>query len=487
MPSRRPFSALPTISSDSPGGVHVRGVDEVDAGVERAVDDPDAVVVVRIAHGAEHHGAEAQRADLDPGGSERAVAHGSAPGRGCRANRSLPAGPRSSPRSRRRRDDRCPRAAAMILSDLSAGPECAHMRRREADDHAARARPGQQQADLVEPGPSASRQSSRSSSRSTTRSAARGEHPPAARVPRGASFRSRGGSPSPTTASTDGTAVAAATSRASSTACGPCCLDRKGRGFALRSAWTASDAAVVAYMDVDLSTDLDALLPLVAPLVSGHSDIAIGSRLAPGASVARYPKREFISRAYNALLRTVFATPVRDAQCGFKAVRGDVAKRLLPAIEDNAGSSTRSSCCSRSRTACACTRCPVDWVDDADSRVDVRRTALDDLAGVLRMARTFWTGGGRIELGDATRPAARRRLRPPARPLRADRRRQHLRVSLAHLPRCCATPVGAVAANAIAVTATFVANTWANARFTAHRAEPNWLGRARCVRRARSC
>ena len=107
-------------------------------------------------------------------------------------------------------------------------------------------------------------------------------------------------------------------------------LDRKGRGLALRTAWAASDATIVAYMDVDLSTDLDALLPLVAPLVSGHSDVAIGSRLAPGASVARHPKRELISRSYNLLLRAVFATRIRDAQCGFKALRADVAASPAP-------------------------------------------------------------------------------------------------------------------------------------------------------------
>ena len=80
-------------------------------------------------------------------------------------------------------------------------------------------------------------------------------------------------------------------------------LDEKGRGRALRAAWSASDAAIVAYMDVDLATDLDALLPLVAPLVSGHSDVAIGTRLAPGANVVRGPKRELISRAYNLIVR----------------------------------------------------------------------------------------------------------------------------------------------------------------------------------------
>ena len=90
-------------------------------------------------------------------------------------------------------------------------------------------------------------------------------------------------------------------------------IPEKGRGRALRQVWGASDAAVVAYMDADLSTGLEALLPLVAPLLSGHSDLAIGTRLASGAAVVRGPKRELISRGYNLLLRTAMrpasATP----------------------------------------------------------------------------------------------------------------------------------------------------------------------------------
>ena len=180
------------------------------------------------------------------------------------------------------------------------------------------------------------------------------------------------------------------------------------------------------------------------------------SRSARGSRRARrsrgYPKREFISRAYNVLLRTVFATPVRDAQCGFKAVRADVARRLLPAIEDNEWFFDTELLLLARHNGLRIHEVPVDWVDDADSRVDVRRTALDDLAGVVRMARTFWAGGGRIDLGDAARPAARRRLRPAARPVRADRRGQH------RASRCCSSSllhgrVGAVAANAVAVTA----------------------------------
>ena len=97
-------------------------------------------------------------------------------------------------------------------------------------------------------------------------------------------------------------------------------LEQAGRGRALRTIWSASDAEVLMYMDVDLSTDLNALLPLVAPLLSGHSDLAIGTRLAPGSRVIRGPKRELISRCYNMLLHTCLGARFSDAQCGFKAI-----------------------------------------------------------------------------------------------------------------------------------------------------------------------
>ena len=250
-------------------------------------------------------------------------------------------------------------------------------------------------------------------------------------------------------------------------------LDRKGRGHALRTAWGASDATVVAYMDVDLSTDLAALLPLVAPLVSGHSDVAIGSRLAPGSRIARHPKRELISRAYNLLLRSVFATNVRDAQCGFKAVRADVGRRLLPAVVDNDWFFDTELLLLAERNGLRIHQVPVDWVDDADSRVHVARTALDDLRGTARMSRRFATGNGRIDLGSLERANV------------DDDFGRHF-VSFA-LVGAASTAVsllvflatrsalGPIGANALAVTATFVANTWAHARYTVRRTRPRWL------------
>ncbi|WP_459752185.1 dolichyl-phosphate beta-glucosyltransferase [Streptomyces sennicomposti] len=164
-------------------------------------------------------------------------------------------------------------------------------------------------------------------------------------------------------------------------------LAEKGRGRALRAAWSRSEAPVLAYLDVDLSTELTALLPLVAPLVAGHSDLAIGTRLAPGARVVRGAKREVISRCYNAVLRLTLGVGFSDAQCGFKAVRREVAGRLLPLVRDTEWFFDTELLVLAERSGLRIHEVPVDWVDDPDSRVDLLPTALADLRGIARIAR----------------------------------------------------------------------------------------------------
>jgi 4-amino-4-deoxy-L-arabinose transferase-like glycosyltransferase len=171
-------------------------------------------------------------------------------------------------------------------------------------------------------------------------------------------------------------------------------LDQRGRGRALRAAWSASAAQVVAYMDVDLSTGLEALLPLVAPLVSGHSDLAIGSRLARGAHVERSTKRELISRTYNRLLHLVMRNGFSDAQCGFKALRRPVAERLLPLVEDEAWFFDTELLLLAEREQLRIHEVPVDWVEDPDSRVDIVKTAVGDVKGMWRLKRRRPGGGG---------------------------------------------------------------------------------------------
>jgi putative flippase GtrA len=169
-------------------------------------------------------------------------------------------------------------------------------------------------------------------------------------------------------------------------------MELPGRGRALRAIWSQSEAEVLAYMDVDLSTDLNALLPLVAPLLSGHSDVAIGTRLARGSRVIRGPKRELISRGYNLLLRTLMGARFSDAQCGFKAIRRDQARALLPLTRDTGWFFDTELLVLAERAGLRIHEVPVDWIDDLDSRVDIIATALADLRGMARLGAGFARG-----------------------------------------------------------------------------------------------
>jgi glycosyltransferase involved in cell wall biosynthesis len=218
-------------------------------------------------------------------------------------------------------------------------------------------------------------------------------------------------------------------------------LDQKGRGRAVRAAWSASRADVVCYMDVDLSTDLRGLLPLVAPLVSGHSDIAIGSRLARGARIVRGPKRELISRGYNLLLRTVLRARFTDAQCGFKAARRETLAGLLPQVEDDGWFFDTELLVLAQRQGLRIHEVPVDWVDDPDSRVAIVPTAIEDLKGVARLAATS------------------RLLRFLAVGVAST-------IAYALIYLLLRAPLHPVGANALALALTAVANTALNRRFT---------------------
>ena len=162
-------------------------------------------------------------------------------------------------------------------------------------------------------------------------------------------------------------------------------LEEKGRGRALKAAWLASEADIVAYMDVDLSTNLWSFLPLVAPLATGHSELAIGSRLLRGAMVTRQWKREVISRCYNLLIKAMFRNSFSDAQCGFKAIKRSVAQEILPQVEDDEWFFDTELLLLAEKRGHRISEVPVDWIEDLDSRVDVTSTALKDVKGLMRV------------------------------------------------------------------------------------------------------
>ena len=249
-------------------------------------------------------------------------------------------------------------------------------------------------------------------------------------------------------------------------------MDLPGRGRALREIWSQGEAEVLAYMDVDLSTDLNALLPLVAPLLSGHSDLAIGTRLARGSRVTRGPKREVISRCYNVLLRAFMGARFSDAQCGFKAIRREAARALLPLTRDTGWFFDTELLVLAERAGLRIHEIPVDWVDDLDSRVDIIATALADLRGMFRLGIGFARGSIEVPQLRGSPAGARSGSGHAA---SADLPLQIARFTVIGVASTIAYIVlflllrgimSAQAANVIALLVTAVANTAANRRLT---------------------
>ncbi len=245
-------------------------------------------------------------------------------------------------------------------------------------------------------------------------------------------------------------------------------LEEKGRGRALHHVWSLSDAPVLAYMDVDLSTDLAAFAPLIASLISGHSDLAIGTRLNRSSRVVRGAKREFISRCYNLILKSTLRAHFSDAQCGFKAIRADVARQLLPHVRDTGWFFDTELLVLAERSGLRIHEVPVDWVDDPDSRVDIVATAKADLLGIGRLLRGF--AGGSIPINSIAAQLGSRRAAAPGSLLRQAVRFAGVGVlsTVAYLVLFLVLhPLfGAQLANFAALLITAIGNTAANRRFT---------------------
>ena len=162
-------------------------------------------------------------------------------------------------------------------------------------------------------------------------------------------------------------------------------LDQRGRGRALRRAWLHSDADVVSYMDVDLSTGLEAFPLLVGAILDEGFHVAVGSRLMRGAKTQRSLKRDAISRAYNLVIKAAFQTRFTDAQCGFKALSSQAAKLLVPVVVNDHWFFDTELLIVAEKRGFRVKDIPVRWNEDRDTRVNIVKTAMEDLRGLARL------------------------------------------------------------------------------------------------------
>jgi glycosyltransferase involved in cell wall biosynthesis len=164
-------------------------------------------------------------------------------------------------------------------------------------------------------------------------------------------------------------------------------IERKGRGYALKQAWGASTADVMSYMDVDLSTGLEAFPPLIKAVAEDGYGVSTGSRLARKAKVDRSLQRTVLSRGYNLIIKAMLQTHFSDAQCGFKAISKEVAGRVLPLIQNNNWFFDTELLVLAEKMGYRIKDIPVRWVEDRDPRVKIGSTVSEDLRGLWRMRR----------------------------------------------------------------------------------------------------
>jgi glycosyltransferase involved in cell wall biosynthesis len=168
-------------------------------------------------------------------------------------------------------------------------------------------------------------------------------------------------------------------------------LVQRGRGRALRSAWLQSNAAVVCYMDVDLSTSLEHLPALIDAIAVEGYDLSTGSRLMRESRTTRSFKREFISRVYNVMVKAVLLTKFSDAQCGFKAVSRKAVEAIVPKVEDQSWFFDTELLVLAEKQGYRIKDIPVVWVEDDDSRVKIFKTGWEDIKGIFRVRRQLWS------------------------------------------------------------------------------------------------
>ena len=187
-------------------------------------------------------------------------------------------------------------------------------------------------------------------------------------------------------ASTDGTlAVAQRLASEDPDGVGYIHLDRKGRGRALTRAWLESNADAMCYMDVDLSTDVDMITPLLDGVLDEGYDVAYGSRVSHGSDIERSLKREINSRGYILLIKALFWTKFADAQCGFKAIRREAARALLPHVRDGEWFWDTELLVLAEKSGYRLKEVPVRWTEDPDTRVKFPQDIIKMASQLLKL------------------------------------------------------------------------------------------------------
>jgi glycosyltransferase involved in cell wall biosynthesis len=165
-------------------------------------------------------------------------------------------------------------------------------------------------------------------------------------------------------------------------------LGSRGKGRALRRLIETSEADIVSYMDIDLSTNLVYHGLLIEGIRCGY-DICFGTRLMQGSLTRRSLRREIVSRVFNRLVQLAFGAKFSDASCGFKAFRRDTVKALLPLIGSDSWCFDVELLLVAERNGMRLFEIPVEWIEGGQSKVELPKVTAEYLRELLRIRATL--------------------------------------------------------------------------------------------------
>ncbi len=165
----------------------------------------------------------------------------------------------------------------------------------------------------------------------------------------------------------------------------------RGKGVAVAAGITEARYPLVAFTDADSPYDLDSLRPMLEAIEAGRCDVAIGSRDLPGSEVNRGygVLRQVSGRSFSLLTWLAIRLPFRDSQCGIKAFRTDVARKLFAMRTIDGFGFDFEILAAALANGLTVERFPVRLTHNDDSRIDLVRDSARMLRDLLRVRRNL--------------------------------------------------------------------------------------------------
>ena len=160
---------------------------------------------------------------------------------------------------------------------------------------------------------------------------------------------------------------------------------RQGRGTALSNAFKQCRGEVFVYMDLDLSTELKYLKPLVEAITVEGYDFSTGSRMLPESKVERSLSRSISSKTYNFLVRHMLGSKLRDHQCGFKAFKREPVLTLLDEVEATHWFWDTEIMVRANRRGYKIKEIPVEWKTGKDTKVNLLKDSCNMFKQIMRL------------------------------------------------------------------------------------------------------